>query len=101
MPKVLSLQDLINRKYHEMMLEEGVDEELEDLYDLVVPMGAPMSIIMDMVEIFELEVTERVITIHEPEVAQTTVIALRGPLDRVTEAEEFMRREIRAWIEQG
>ncbi|MDV0446189.1 hypothetical protein MsAg5_00150 [Methanosarcinaceae archaeon Ag5] len=100
MPKVLSLQDLINRKYHEMSLEEGIDEELEDLYDLVVPMGTPMSIIMDMVEIFDLEVTERIISIHEPEIAQTAVIALRGPLDRVVEAEQFMRRETKAWMEQ-
>ncbi|WNY27264.1 hypothetical protein [Methanolapillus ohkumae] len=99
MQKVLSLQDLINRKSYEMHSGEEIDEELEDLYDLVVPMGVPMSIIMDMVEIFDLEVTERVISIKEPEVAQTMVIALRGPLDRVTEAEEFMRRETKAWME--
>ena len=101
MPKVLSLQDLVNRKRFELAEASGENKHLENLYDLVIPLGVPMSIIMDMVEMFDLEVTDRMISIKEPEVAQTPVIALRGPLDRVTEAEKFMKREVKNWMENS
>ncbi|MCL2550033.1 MAG: hypothetical protein FWE78_03760 [Methanimicrococcus sp.] len=99
MTKVLSLHDLISRKRFELAEISGENAGLEALYDLIVPMGVPMSIIMDMVEMFDLEVTDRVISITEPEVAQTSVIALRGPLDRVVEAEKFMKREMKNWLD--
>lgn len=99
MTKVLSLHDLINRKRFELAEMSGENAELEDLYDLVIPMGVPMSIIMDMVEMFELEAVDRLISITEPEVAQTPVIALRGPLENVLEAEKFMKQEMKAWLE--
>ncbi len=99
MTKVLSLHDLINRKRFELAEISGENAELEDLYDLVIPMGVPMSIIMDMVEMFELEAVDRLISITEPEVAQTPVIALRGPLENVLEAEKFMKQEMRIWLE--
>jgi hypothetical protein len=98
MSKVLSLHDLINRKRFELAQAAG-ENNLEDLYDLVIPLGVPLSIIMDMVDMFDLEVTDRLISIKDPEVAQTPVIALRGPLDRVTEAEKFMKREVKNWME--
>ena len=99
MVKVLSLHDLIGRKRFELAELSGENSELEDLYDLVIPMGVPMSIIVDMVEMFDLEVTDRIISITEPEAAQTSVIALRGPLDRVSEAEKFMKKEMKIWLD--
>ncbi|MBZ3935085.1 hypothetical protein [Methanimicrococcus blatticola] len=99
MTKVLSLHDLINRKRFELAEMSGENAELEDLYDLVIPMGVPMSIIMDMVEMFELEAVDRLISITEPEIAQTPVIALRGPLENVLEAEKFMKQEMKIWLE--
>ena len=99
MTKVLSLYDLINRKRFELAELSGENAEQELLYDLVVPMGVPMSIIIDMVETFDLEVVDRLISIKEPEVAQTPVIALRGPLESVLEAEKFMKREMKIWLE--
>ncbi|MDY0266683.1 MAG: hypothetical protein RBQ94_03415 [Methanimicrococcus sp.] len=99
MTKVLSLYDLINRKRFELAELSGENAEQELLYDLVVPMGVPMSIIIDMVETFELEIVDRLISIKEPEVAQTPVIALRGPLESVLEAEKFMKREMKIWLE--
>ena len=99
MTKVLSLHDLIERKRFELAEVSGQNAELEGLYDLVIPMGVPMSIIADMVEMFDLEVTDRLISITEPEVAQTPVIALRGPLDSVLEAEKFMKQEMKIWLE--
>jgi hypothetical protein len=100
MAKVLSLHDLISRKRFELAEISGENAELEDLYDLVVPMGVPISIIMDMVEMFDLEAIDRMISIREPEVAQTPVIALRGPLENVLEAEKFMKEEMKAWLER-
>ena len=99
MVKVLSLHDLISRKRFELAELSGENNELEDLYDLVIPMGVPMSIIVDMVETFDLEVTDRLISITEPEAAQTPVIALRGTLDKVSEAEKFMKREMKIWLQ--
>ncbi|MDR0768170.1 MAG: hypothetical protein LBE57_07075 [Methanosarcinales archaeon] len=99
MAKVLSLHDLISRKRFELAELSGENAELEELYDLVIPLGTPMSIIMDMVEMFELEVVNRMISITEPEVAQTPAIALRGPLESVLEAEKFLKQEIKIWLE--
>lgn len=99
MTKVLSLHDLINRKKFELAEMSGENAELADLYDLVIPMGVPMSIIMDMAETFDLEAVDRLISISEPEIAQTPVIALRGSLENVLEAEKFMKREMKAWLE--
>ncbi|MDV0444971.1 hypothetical protein MmiAt1_05230 [Methanimicrococcus sp. At1] len=99
MTKVLSLHDLINRKKFELAEISGKNAELEDLYDLVIPMGVPMSIIMDMVEMFDLEAVDRLISITEPEIAQTPVIALRGQLENVLEAEKFMKQEMKNWLE--
>lgn len=100
MAKVLSLHDLISRKRFELAEASGENAELKNLYDLVVPMGVPISIIMDMVEMFDLEAIDRMITIREPEVAQTPVIALRGPLENVLEAEKFMKEEMKVWLER-
>ncbi|MDL2261050.1 hypothetical protein LJC08_02260 [Methanimicrococcus sp. OttesenSCG-928-J09] len=99
MTKVLSLHDLISRKRFELAEISGENESLAELYDLVVPMGVPMSIIVDMVDMFDLEVVDRLISITEPEIAQTPVIALRGPLDNVLEAEKFMKQEMKNWLE--
>ncbi|WNY23335.1 hypothetical protein MmiHf6_06400 [Methanimicrococcus hongohii] len=99
MTRVLSLHDLISRKRFELAEMSGENAELEDLYDLVIPLGVPMSIIMDMVEMFDLEAVDRMISITEPEIAQTPVIALRGPLENVLEAEKFMKKEMKAWLE--
>jgi len=99
MTKVLSLHDLIERKRFELAEISGQNADLADLYDLIIPLGVPMSIIADMVEMFDLEVTDRLISITEPEVAQTPVIALRGPLENVLEAEKFMKQEMKIWLE--
>lgn len=99
MTKVLSLHDLINRKRFELAEISGENAALVDLYDLVIPMGVPMSIIMDMAEMFDLEAVDRLISITEPEIAQTPVIALRGPLESVLEAEKFMKQEMKNWLE--
>ncbi|WNY28184.1 hypothetical protein MmiEs2_03680 [Methanimicrococcus stummii] len=99
MTKVLSLHDLISRKRFELAEISGENAELEDLYDLVIPMGVPMSIIMDMVEMFDLEAVDRLISITEPEIAQTPVIALRGQLENVLEAEKFLKQEMKNWLE--
>ena len=94
MAKVLSLQDLMDRKASEIS-----GEDLTNIYDLIVPLGVPQSIIIDMVDMFDLDVTERVLPSENPDIGGAKVLVLRGPLEAVREAEKFMKQEVRAWME--
>ena len=94
MAKVLSLQDLMNRKMSEMS-----GEDIAGLYDLIIPLGVPQSIIIDMAEMFDLDVTDRVLPSQDPDLGEAKVIVMRGPLDVVQKAEAFMREEVAKWMD--
>lgn len=93
MAKILTLQDLMNRKYN-----ETEPELTRDLYDLVIPLGVPQSIIYDLVDTFDVEVTERIFQSENPDIRETKVLVLRGDLQTVQKAEAFMKREMKNWM---
>jgi len=93
--KVLTLQDLINRKYSEI-----APESVKDLYDLVIPPGVPQSIIYDLIEMFDLEVNERIFQSQNPDLGEMKTIVLRGELETVIEAEAFFKKEMKSLIEE-
>ncbi|NLI63000.1 MAG: hypothetical protein GX362_06375 [Methanosarcinaceae archaeon] len=95
MAKVLTLQDLINRKYSEI-----APESVKDLYDLVIPPGVPQSIIYDLIEMFDLEVNERIFQSQNPDLGEMKTIVLRGELETVIEAEAFFKKEMKSLIEE-
>ncbi|MDD3042898.1 MAG: hypothetical protein PHV51_08915 [Methanosarcinaceae archaeon] len=98
MNKTLNLDDLIASKQAEKAREEGVDLDLENLYDLIIPPGTVMSIIIDLVEEFELEPVERKMPVNIANSEEREVLVLRGTLEKVQAAEKFLYEEMKAWI---
>lgn len=97
MPKKLTIEDLEKRKENKE-IEEEMGEDLEELYDLVMPPGTPSYIIYDIVEEFGLEPVERKLNVDIVERDKREVIVLRGKLDVVKEAEEYYFREMEEYV---
>jgi len=98
MHKTLNLDDLIAKKKQENA-ETGSEMEYEELYDLIIPPGTVVSIIYDMVEEFELEPITRKMPVSIANSEEREILVLRGPLEKVQAAEEFLYKEMKAWIE--
>lgn len=76
----------------EKLTEE--EHELEGLYDLVIPPGVPESIIVELVEEFDLEPVNRLSNVDIVEIDQRELLALRGELDTVNEAHDYMMQRL-------
>lgn len=98
MHKTLNLEDLIAKKQKEST-ETGADLAYEDLYDLIIPPGTVVSIIYDIVEEFGLEPLTRKMPITIANSEEREILVLRGPLEKVQAAEEFLYKEMKAWVE--
>ena len=97
MHKTLNLEDLIAKKQKENV--ETDDLEYEELYDLIIPPGTVVSIIYDIVEEFGLEPVTRKMPVNIVNSEEREILVLRGPLEKVQAAEEFLYKEMKAWIE--
>ncbi|MDK2827056.1 hypothetical protein SAMN04488589_1542 [Methanolobus vulcani] len=93
----LTLEDLERSKTKKE--NRPAEQDLEDLYDLIIPPGTPSYIIYDLVEEFDLEPVERKINVHIVDTDERELIALRGTLEVVQAAEKFLHEELKAWIE--
>jgi len=90
---MLSLDDLENREE-----KEQEKKELEGLYDLIIPPGTPAGIVYDLVEEFDLEPVDREIMLNIVETDPCNILALRGKLEIVQEAEKYLFDELDAWV---
>ncbi|WP_091710001.1 hypothetical protein [Methanolobus vulcani] len=97
MTRKLTLEDLERSKTKKE--NRPAEQDLEDLYDLIIPPGTPSYIIYDLVEEFDLEPVERKINVHIVDTDERELIALRGTLEVVQAAEKFLHEELKAWIE--
>ncbi|MCD4843908.1 MAG: hypothetical protein K8R25_05415 [Methanosarcinales archaeon] len=70
------------------------ENELEGLYDLVIPPGVPESIIVELVEEFDLEPVNRLSNVDIVEIDQRELLALRGELDIVNDAHDYMMKRL-------
>ena len=98
MHKTLNLEDLIAEKQKEKV-ELSTNLEHEELYDLIIPPGTVVSIIYDIVAEFELEPITRKMPVNIANSEEREILVLRGPLEKVQAAEEFLYKEMKAWIE--
>lgn|SRR5512145_1812469 len=98
MHKTLNLDDLIAKKSKENV-ETDPEMEYEELYDLIIPPGTVVSIIYDIVEEFGLDPLTRKLPINIVNSEEREVLVLRGPLEKVQAAEEFLYKEMKAWVE--
>jgi hypothetical protein len=84
----------IGDEYAEEEENEEEENELEGLYDLMIPPGVPESLIVELVEEFDLEPTSRIANVDIVELDQRELIALRGDLETVNEAHDYMIRRM-------
>ncbi|VVB52134.1 Uncharacterised protein [uncultured archaeon] len=66
------------------------ENELQGLYDLVLPPGVPHKLIMEAMEKFNLEVTTRKCAIKTIDVESDNLLVLRGELDEVNKAHDYI-----------
>jgi len=98
MHKTLNLDDLIAKKKKENV-ETDPEMEYEELFDLIIPPGTVVSIIYDIVEEFGLEPVTRKMPMNIVNSEEREILVLRGPLEKVQAAEEFLYKEMKAWVE--
>ncbi|HIH75479.1 MAG TPA: hypothetical protein HA306_10150 [Methanosarcina sp.] len=98
MHRTLNLEDLIASKTKENV--ETISEMgYEELYDLIIPPGTVVSIVYDIVEEFGLEPITRKMPVNIANSEEREILVLRGPLEKVQAAEEFLYKEMKAWVE--
>lgn len=95
MAKMLEFEDLKTKEDR-----EEIKIELEGMYDLIIPPGTPSSIIYDLVEEFDLEPLDRKMNVNIVENDVRDVLVLRGKLDVVQEAEQYLHDELSAWVNE-
>jgi hypothetical protein len=66
------------------------ENELEGLYDLVLPPGVPHKLITEAMEKFNLEVTVRKCALKTIDVETDNLLVLRGELDAVNNAHDYI-----------
>ncbi|MBE0520958.1 MAG: hypothetical protein IBX39_01650 [Candidatus Methanoperedenaceae archaeon] len=79
--------------------ENFVDEEaqeIEGLYDLVLPPGVPQKVIMEAMQEFNLESTIRKYGVKtRDEIEDENLLVLRGELDAVNNAQIFIYNKMK------
>lgn len=93
MAKMLEFEDL--KKEEDW---EEINTELEGMYDLVIPPGTPSAIIYDLVENFDLEPLDRKMNVDIVHCDAREVLCLRGKLEQIQKAEQFLYDELNAWV---
>ncbi|MDD1657009.1 MAG: hypothetical protein LUQ41_00920, partial [Methanomicrobiales archaeon] len=83
--------------------EEKGEEQAEDLFDVIVPVGTPRSVLRDVLRKFPVQLVERKIPAYfaNMEGDEREILAFRGPRKVVEEVEQFIRKELEAFIETG
>ena len=83
--KVLGIEDLLGE-------DEEIAEELEGLYDLVIPPGVPVTLIHELISEFDLEPHTKSSSgsVEDGAVFDMALIVLRGNLETVRRAEKYL-----------
>jgi len=79
----------------ENLVEEEA-QELEGLYDLVLPPGVPQKVIIEAMQEFNLEPTTRKygVKTHD-DIDEENLLVLRGELDAVNNAQEYIYQKMK------
>ncbi len=72
------------------------ESKLKGLFDLVLPPGVPQKIIMEVQEKFNLEIVTRKCDIKTIDVESDNLLVLRGELDSVNKAHDYMYEKLSA-----
>lgn len=90
----------VGDEYAEPEEIEEKENELEGLYDLMIPPGVPESLIVELVEEFNLEPTLRMANVDIVEMDQRELLVLRGDLDTVNEAHDYLIKRLHELSEE-
>jgi len=77
--------------------EEGIvseEEEVEGLYDLVLPPGVPHKVIIEAADKFNLEVTKRECALKTIDVERERLLVLRGERDILYKAQDYIYQNL-------
>ena len=77
------------------------ENEMEGLYDLMIPPGIPESVIVEIVEEFDLEPVSREANVDIVEVDSREILMLRGDLETVNEAHDYMIKRTHEVVEEA
>jgi len=80
--------------------QETTGNEMEGLYDLMIPPGIPESVIVELVEEFDLEAVSRSANVDIVEVDPREILMLRGDLETVNEAHDYMIKRMHEVVEE-
>lgn len=75
-------------------ITEEKKEDLEGLFDLVLPPGLPHKIIMEAVDKFNLEITTRKVSLKTIDIEKENLLILRGKLDDVNKAHDYIYQKM-------
>jgi len=79
-------------------IQQGDEDSLEGLFDLIIPPGVPQDIIMELIEEFNLQPVDRLININIAETDPRELLALRGDEESVTGAHDLMMELLKELI---
>lgn len=77
----------------EEITDEG-EEDLEKLFDLILPPGIPYKIIMEAINKFNLEIVTRKIALKTVDVDKENLLALRGKLEDINNAHDYIYQKL-------
>jgi hypothetical protein len=94
-----------NGKKEEERKAGGQKEEqrAEDLFDVIVPVGTPRSVIRDVIRKYPVQLVERKMPAYFANMDgdEREILAFRGPRKVVEEVEQFIKEQLAIFVETG
>jgi len=78
----------------EEIIDQECEEDLEKLFDLVLPPGIPHKIIMETVDKFNLEIATRKVALKTIDIDKEDLLVLRGKLEDVNNAHDYIYQKL-------
>jgi hypothetical protein len=75
----------------------------EELYDAIIPVGTPRSVIREVLKKYPVKLVERKLPVYigNMEGDEREILAFRGPLPVVEEVEKYIRAQLAVFAETG
>ncbi|MDD1653803.1 MAG: hypothetical protein LUQ64_04580 [Methanomicrobiales archaeon] len=83
--------------------EGGTPAGEEELYDAIIPVGTPRSVIREVLKKYPVQLVERKLPVYigNIEGEEREILAFRGPLPVVEEVEKYIREQLAIFAETG
>jgi hypothetical protein len=70
------------------------EENIDGLFDLILPPGVNHKIIMEAVQKFNLEITTREVSLKTIDIDKDNLLVLRGQFDDINEAQNYIYQKM-------